>query len=143
MTNFLQMPNKLFSKKKRQINKSKQKVNIEEISSKKATISSLKSSSKKELLVPILATKTTKPKAKNIYIAMISMNVYCIVCHLKKAQIFTVLMRDIQYQAEKKARAEINPKSVVFQEYYNFLDIFSKKDSDTFSLHQKYNHKII
>ena len=28
------------------------------------------------------------------------------------------------------------------QEYYNFLNIFSKKDSDTLPLHQKYDHKI-
>ena len=34
MTDFLQTPNKLSSKKKRQINKSKQKANIKEISPK-------------------------------------------------------------------------------------------------------------
>ncbi len=39
-------------------------------------------------------------------------------------------MRDIQYQAEKEARAETDPKNVVPQEYHDFPDIFSKKDSD-------------
>ncbi len=51
-------------------------------------------------------------------------------------------MRDIQYQAEIKARAETNPKCVVPQECYNFLDVFSKKDSETLFSHQKYDHKI-
>ena len=51
-------------------------------------------------------------------------------------------MRDIQYQAEKEARAETNPKSVVPQEYHDFLDVFSKKDSDTLPPHRKYDHKI-
>ena len=40
MTDFLQTPNKLSSKKRRQINKSKQKASIEESSSRKATINS-------------------------------------------------------------------------------------------------------
>ena len=51
-------------------------------------------------------------------------------------------MRDIQYQAEKKARAETDPKSIVSTEYHDFLDVFSKKNSDTLPLHQKYDHKI-
>ena len=51
-------------------------------------------------------------------------------------------MRDIQYQAEKEARAETDPKSVVPQEYHDFLDVFSKKNSDTLPPHQKYDHKI-
>ena len=51
-------------------------------------------------------------------------------------------MKDIQYKAEKKVRAESNPRSVVLQEYHNFLDVFSKKNSDTLLSHQKYNHKI-
>ena len=53
-----------------------------------------------------------------------------------------VSMSDIQYQVEKEVRAEINLRSVVSQEYYNFLNVFSKKDSDTLLLHYKYDHKI-
>ena len=113
MTDFLQTPNKLANKKKKYRNKSKQKVSIKEITSKKAIISSLKNSDKKELPVPILATKTLKPKAKNINIAIIDMNAYFIACCLKKTQVFAILMKDIQYQAEKKARAETNSKSVI------------------------------
>lgn len=43
MTNFLQTLNKLFNKKKRQINKSKRKTSLGKISLKKAIISSLNS----------------------------------------------------------------------------------------------------
>lgn len=46
LTNFLQTPNKLFSKKSIQINKNKQKISIRETSLRKATISSLNSSNK-------------------------------------------------------------------------------------------------
>ena len=113
MTDFLQTPNKLSSKKRRQINKSKRKASIEESSSRKATINSLESSDKKELPVPIPTTKTSEPKTKDIDIAMIGVDTYCAACHLKRAQVFAISMRDIQYQAEKEARAETDPKSVV------------------------------
>lgn len=51
-------------------------------------------------------------------------------------------MKDIQYQAEKKTRTETNLKSVIPQEYYNFHDIFSKKDLDTLLSYQKYDYNI-
>lgn len=135
MTDFLQMPNKFSGKKKRQINKNKQKISKEETSSRKATIGSLNSSDKKKLPVSMPATKNSEPKAENIDIAMICTNTYCAACHWKEAQIFALSMRDIQYQAGKKARAETNPKNIILQEYHNFLDIFSKKDSETLSLY--------
>ena len=102
MTDFLQTPDKLFSKKRRQINKSKRKASIRETSSRKATISSLNSSDKKELPVPLMEIKTSKPKTKDIDIAMISADAYRAACCLKRAQVFTVSIRDIQYQAKKK-----------------------------------------
>ena len=73
---------------------------------------------------------------------MIGADAYCAACRLKAAQVFAVTMRDIQYQAEKEARAETNPKSVVPQENHNFLDVFSKKNLDTLPPHRKYDHKI-
>ena len=142
MTNFLQTSNKLSSKKRKQINKSKRKASIGEFSLRKAIINSLESSNKKELPVPILITKISEPKAKDIDIAMIDADAYHAACRLKKNQVFAVSMRDIQYQAEKEARAKTNPKSIVSQEYYNFLDVFSKKNSDTLPLYLKYDHKI-
>ena len=141
MIDFLQMPNKLFSKKIKKKNKSKQKANIKE-TSLKATISILESSDKKELPVHIPVTKTLKSKAKNINIAMISADVYCIACYLKKTSIFAISMRNIKYQAKKENKAKTNLKSIVPSKYYNFLDVFSKKNTDTFPQYQKYDHKI-
>ncbi len=83
MTNFLQIPNKLSSKKKRQINKSKRKTSIGETNERKAIFSSLDSSDKKELLVPILAIKTSEAKTQDINIDMIGADAYCVACCLK------------------------------------------------------------
>ena len=52
-------------------------------------------------------------------------------------------MRDLEYQLEKKARPETDPKTLLLKEYQDFLDVFSKKDSDTLPLYQKYNYKIV
>ncbi len=83
MTDFLQTLDKLSSKKRRQINKSKRKASIGETSVRKATISNLDSSDKKQLQVPLATTKTSEPKAKNIDIAMIDADVYHAACRLK------------------------------------------------------------
>ena len=89
------MLNKLSSKKKRQINKNKRKTRIKETSSRKAIISNLEIFNKKELLVPIPATKISEPKVKDINIVLISTDAYCIACYLKKAQVFAVSIKDI------------------------------------------------
>lgn len=136
------MPNKLFCKKRKQINRSKQKANIRETSTQKVIINSLDSFDKKKLPVLILVIKTSKPKAQNIDIAMIAVDAYCIDCYLQKGRVFVILIKDILYQAKKKAKAETDPNNVVPQKYHNFLDCFSKKNSDTLSLYQKYDHKI-
>ena len=52
------------------------------------------------------------------------------------------MIRDFQYQAEKEIRAKTNPRGLVCQKNQNFFDIFSKKDSDTLFLYQKYHYKI-
>ena len=48
----------------------------------------------------------------------------------------------MEYQAEKKARAETNLKNIVSQKYHNFFNVFLKKNLDTFPPYQKYDHKI-
>lgn len=48
-----------------------------------------------------------------IEIAMISANIYYIICFFKKAQALAISIRDIQYQVEKKVRAKTNPKSIL------------------------------
>ena len=85
---------------------------------------------------PILGTK-------EINIAMIGTDAYCATCRLKRAQVFTISMRDLEYQAEKETKPETDPRTVVPAEYHDLLDIFSKKNSDKLPPHQKYDHKII
>ena len=97
MTDFLQTPNKLSSKKRRQINKSKRKASFRETSSRKAIIYSLDSPNKKESPVSIPATTKSKPKAKDINITIIDADAYYAACCLKRAQMFVVSRRDIQY----------------------------------------------
>lgn len=52
-------------------------------------------------------------------------------------------MKNLEYQAEKDARPEINLENIILKEYHNFLNVFSKKNSDTFFFHQKFDYKII
>ena len=51
-------------------------------------------------------------------------------------------MRDIKYQLNKRTKPFTDPKTVVFAEYHDYLDMFSKDASDTLRLYGKYNHKI-
>ena len=52
-------------------------------------------------------------------------------------------MRNLEFQTKKEVRSETNPKTFILKEYYNFVDVFSKKDLDTLFSYQKYDHKII
>lgn len=58
---------------------------------------------------------------------MINTNIYYLACKLKKTQIFALLIKNLEYQAKKKAKVEINSKIVVLEEFYSFFDLFLKK----------------
>ena len=60
----------------------------------------------------------------------------------KDVEIFAISMRNIEYQLEKATKTLTDPKTVVSEEYHEFLDVFSKKASDTLSEHSKYDHRI-
>lgn len=135
---FLRMPNKLLSKNRRQINKA----SIEKIRSWKAIIGIFNNIDKKKLLFLILTSKKLKPKVGNINMAMIGVDIYCATYHLKITLVFAILIGDIQYQIEKDDKTEIIPKNIISQKYHTFLDICSKKDSDTLFSYQKYDYKI-
>lgn len=49
-------------------------------------------------------------------------------------------MKDIEYQLEKTIKILTDPKTVVPEEYHEYLDVFSKETSDTLSKHLKYDH---
>ena len=60
----------------------------------------------------------------------------------KDIEIFAISMRDIKYQLKKATKTPTDPKTMVPEEYYKFLNIFSKEVSDTLSEHSKYDHRI-
>lgn len=91
------MPKKLFSKKRRKIYKSNSKISLEETNLRKAIISSLNCPNKTKLLVFILPIIKSKPKAKDIDIAIIFVYSYYVIYSLKDAWVLVVSMRDIQY----------------------------------------------
>ena len=72
----------MFNKKKRQINKSKQKASIKDISLRKAIISNLSNYDKEQLSIFLLAIKKSSSKIQDIDITMVSANTYYIVCYL-------------------------------------------------------------
>ena len=74
---------------------------------------------------------------------MIGADTYCAACKLERAQVFTVSIKDLEYQAKKGAMPETNLRNIVLEEYHNLLDVFSEKNSDTLLSHRKYDHKII
>ena len=65
-------------------------------------------------------------------IIIIGADEYYLGCQLKKAQVFAISIKDLEFQAEKKAKPETNPNIVVSEEYYNLLDVCSEKNIDTF-----------
>lgn len=58
---------------------------------------------------------------------MIDADAYYAACKLKRAQVFIISIRDLEFQAAKKVRLETNLKSVILEKYYDLLYVFSKK----------------
>ena len=137
---FLKTPEKISDKKRRLINASRRKLAMQKQKPETVVISSLDNSGKKDMPIP---TRAPALGTKEVDVAMIGADAYRAACRLRGAQVFAVSMRDLEYQAEKEARPETDPRSVVPEEYHNLLDVFSKKDSDTLPPHRKYDHKII
>ena len=142
LNNFSRTSQKISNKKRRLINISKQKQSMDKQKPETVVISSFDNSDIKGLPIPTWAS-TLGTKEVDIAIMMIGADAYRAACKLKGAQVFAVSMRDLEYQAEKEAKPETNPRSVVPEEYHDLLDVFSKKDSDTLPPHRKYDHKII
>lgn len=92
--------------------------------------------------VHIPAILKSRLRAKINDIAVIDVHYYHAANHLKSAQVFLLSMIDIQYQGEKEARVNIDPKNVVSQQYHNFVNVFSKKDFNTLTSYENYDHKI-
>lgn len=68
---------------------------------------------------------------KQIDNVIIAINIYCMICKLKKAQVFTISLRNLKYQVKKETRLETDLKTMVLVKYHNFLDVFFKKNLST------------
>ncbi len=61
----------------------------------------------------------------------------------KNVKIFVLFMKNLNIQLKKQENKKIiDFKSIIFEKYYNFLNVFSKKKADVLSLHKKYDHRI-
>ena len=76
-------------------------------------INSIDNLGKKDL--PISTLTPTLDKSI-VDIAIIGTNTYCMACKLKSAQIFIVLIKNLEFQATKETRPETNPKSIILEE---------------------------
>ena len=131
---------KIVRKKRRLAIVFKQKLNIGKQNSKTVVINTFGNSGKEKLLISRLAP-TFRKNVENV--AMISADAYCLAYQLKEAQVFAISIKNLKFLAEKKARPEINLKTIVLKKYYNFSNVFLKKNSDTPPFHRKYDYKII
>lgn len=52
---------------------------------------------------------------------------YCFACQLKKIRVFAIFIKNLEFQAVKKARRETIPKIIVKEKYYDFLNLFCNK----------------
>lgn len=96
--------------------------------SKNIVISTLVKCGKINFLISIFKIKVFTPATRYSNIDIINVNGYCLACKLKRVQIFTIFMKNLECSIEKKAKLDINPKIIVFIEYNNLFDIYSKKD---------------
>ena len=90
-----------------------------------------------------IPSQTPTLDIKEVDVAMIGADANRAACIFKRAQVFAVSKRDLEYQAEKEVKQETDLRTIVPAEYHDLLDVFSKKNSDTLPPHQKYDHKII
>ena len=133
LDDFLSRNIKLSKNKRRLRNVSKRKLSGNNQIPKIIAISSMDNLSKENL--PISTFIPIHDKSV-VDIVIIGADIYHAAYMLKGAQVFAVSMRDLEFQIGKEAKREIDPKSVVLDEYYDLLDVFSKKDSDTLLPHR-------
>ena len=109
----------------------------------------------KRILQPAMTPKPVPSiEAKSLDLTFISTVPFQYLAKQKNVEIFAVFMRDIknelnvismkniEYQLNKTAKAPTDPKTMVLEEYHEFLNVFSKEASDTLSSHLKYDHQI-
>lgn len=93
------------------------------------------------MLVLILIIKKLIPNIQNDNIAIISTNLSNSL-PFKGNSSFCYINKKYIISSQKEAKLETNLKSVIPEKYYNFFNVFSKKNLKTLLLHQKYDYKI-
>ena len=114
---------------------------------KAATLQLLKVKQAKILKVILKASPQPRAKesarsTKLLKLAMIDAALFQYLIKQKGVEIFSMLMKKLEYQLNKTKKLVIDPATVVPEYYHKFLDVFSKKELDKISLHSKYDHKI-
>lgn len=128
---FLETIEKILKKRRRLIHASKRKQSI----LKTVIMNILHKAGKDGLSIATLKIEVSMFAIEQIDVIMIGMNAYCTIYRLKKAHIFAVFMRNLEYQSEKQLRPEIDPGTVILAKYPDFLKVFFKKNSDTHPPH--------
>lgn len=90
---FLEIPKNISKKKRRFINASKWRSSIPKV----VIISTLHKSKINGLLILSLETEISTLITKQINVAMIDADAYCIACKLKETQFFTISIRNLDY----------------------------------------------
>ena len=84
----------------------------------------------------------TRESTKPLKPAMVGVALFQYLTKQKSVEIFGISMRDLKYQLNKAKKPTTDPATVVPECYHNFLDVFSKEQSDNVSSHFKYDQKI-
>ena len=60
----------------------------------------------------------------------------------KEMEIFAIFMKNVNIQFRKIDKSSTDSKMIVFVEYHDFLNVFSKEKVDELSFHKKHDHRI-
>jgi hypothetical protein len=95
---------------------------------------------KKDLLKKKIFTLNSDNVMKISSIAAASFNT---LSRQKDVEIFVVFMKNLDIQLKKQDnKTTTDSKSIIFVEYHDFLNVFSKEKVDIFSSHRKHDHRI-
>lgn len=69
--------------------------------------------------ISVLETKVSTLGTKQINVIIIGADAYRVTYRIKRAQVLTIFMRDLEYQIEKKARPETKIRTIIPAEDYD------------------------
>lgn len=90
----------------------------------------------------LLPSLKVKKLTKLLKLAMISTALFQYLTKQKNVEIFALFIQNLEYQLNKIKKLVTNLAMKMPQCYHDFLDIFSKENSDKVAPHSKYDYKI-